>query len=241
MTNHQLLARLGLSENEAIIYLALLEGGEANISTIARETGLFRPVIYKVLPSLLEKQLISVFPKGKQKHYSAESPARLKEQVERLVDEFDAALPEMEANYEHRDKKPIVTFLEGKKSIRNIFADLVNSLPKGGVFYRYSSAKDSKRSSKYLPVDYREIRDQKQLERFVITNNEGAKYKKDRMERAIKVVPKEDGLFDYDVTQIIYGNKVVFLDDNSETAVVIENPIIAEFQTKLFKMLWKRL
>ncbi len=241
MHNSDLLTKLGLSKQESTIYLALLEHGDGTVSSIAKWSALFRPVIYKTLPSLVEKQLVSVFPKGKQKHYRAESPSRLQTQVERLVEEFEVALPELEANFAHRDKKPNVTFLEGNKALRTIFTDLVRTLPRGGVFYRYSSTKDGKRGSKYLPADYREMRDQKQLERFVITSEEGAKYKKNRMERSIKVVPKDEGLFDYDITQIIYGNKVVFIDDNSETAIVIQNPIIAEFQTKLFKLLWKRL
>ncbi len=241
MKNTELLSRLGLSANESKIYLALLDHGDGTVSSVAKWSGLFRPVIYKTIPALVDKQLVATFPKGKQTHYRAESPARLSSQVEGLVEEFDIALPGLEALYSHRDKKPHVTFLEGKKALRAVFTDLVRTLPKGGVFYRYSSMKDQRRSSKYLPHDYREKRDAKQLERFVITSAEGAKYKEKRMERAIKVIPKEEGLFDYDITQIIYGNKVVFLDDNSETAIVIQNPIIAEFQTKLFKLLWKRL
>lgn len=241
MKNNELLSRLGLSKNEADIYLALLDHGEGTISSIAKWSGLFRPVIYKTLPSLIEKNLVAQFPKGKQHHYAPESPSRLSTQVERFVEEFDVALPELLASFAHRDKKPHVTFLEGNKALRTIFADLIATLPKGGVFYRYSSTKDSKRSPKYLPHDYREQRDAKQIERFVITSAEGAKYKDAKMERAVKVVPKEDGLFDHDVTQMIYGSKVVFIDDNTETAIVIQNPIIAEFQTKLFKLLWKRL
>lgn len=39
----------------------------------------------------------------------------------------------------------------------------------------------------------------------------------------------------------MYGDKVAFIDYNSETVLLIENPKIAEFQKALFKSLYKRL
>jgi hypothetical protein len=39
----------------------------------------------------------------------------------------------------------------------------------------------------------------------------------------------------------IYANKVWFIDFNTETSIIIENKQIAEFQKKLFKLLYKSL
>ena len=61
------------------------------------------------------------------------------------------------------------------------------------------------------------------------------------MNRAVKTIPNKYGLFDFNVTEIIYGNKVAFIDYNSESAVVIENNRIAEFQQKLFKITYDNL
>jgi len=241
MQKEQLLAGLGLHPQEVTIYLALLELGTSNISNISRKTGLYRPVIYKFLPSLIGKALVSESPTGRQKLYRAESPQKLYSLADILQKEIDGFLPELEATFTKREQKPSVKFLSGKSAIQSVFSDLVTTLKKGDIFYRYSSSKDSERGSENLPPHYRELRDQKQLERFVITSEEGAKHKKTRMERALKVIPKEFGLFDYDVTQIIYGNKVAVIDDNSETVIIIENPTIAEFQKKLFKVLFSKL
>ena len=189
----------------------------------------------------ITKELVTESLHGKHKLYTAESPRKLYELAETLQQKLDGFLPELEATFEKREQKPSVKFLTGKLATQSVFTDLVTSLKKGDTFYRYSSAKDGKRGSEKLPANYREIRDQKQLERFVITSEEGAKYKKPRMERSMKIIPKEYGLFDYDVTQVIYGNKVAVIDDNSDTVIVIENPVIAEFQKKLFKVLFSKL
>lgn len=55
---------------------------------------------------------------------------------------------------------------------------------------------------------------------------------------AIKVVPEKYGLFDYDITQIIYEDKVAYIDYNTETTFLIENPLIDDFQRKLFRILF---
>jgi len=140
-----------------------------------------------------------------------------------------------------KEKRPLIKFLEGRKAITFVLNDLVRILKKDDIFYRYSSAKDARKNEKYLPHDYRKIRDQKQLQRFVIANENSMIGKKPRLERAVKFVPQNYGLFDYDITQIIYGDKVAFLDYNTETALIIENSIIAEFQKKIFKLLYDKL
>jgi hypothetical protein len=117
----------------------------------------------------------------------------------------------------------------------------VASLKHGEVFYRYSTASDLRRANSYLPHDYRMRRDAKQLERYLITSETQARDKQSRLERAIKTVPAKYDLFDQNVTQIIYGNKVALIDYNTETALVIENSKIAEFQRKLFMLLYKKL
>lgn len=232
---------VGLSSKESRVYASLLETGPATVSTIAKQTGLHRPAIYQVLPSLKEKGVVSMFPRGKQKLYAAESPQKLKHLFENFKESFEEVLPELEAKYRTEGRKPVVTFLEGKQGITSVFEDLVTSLKKDDVYYRYTSNKDLIKSDKYLPKNYRKVRDNKQLQRYIINNEKTAKQKKPQLDRSVKVIPQEYDLFEYDVSQIIYGDKVAFLDFNTETAFVIENAQIAEFQKKIFKLLYDRL
>jgi hypothetical protein len=83
------------------------------------------------------------------------------------------------------------------------------------------------------------MRDRKRLDRFVINNEKAAE--KMILGREVKTIPKEVDAFDYDINQIIYGNKVAFMDFNSDTAVLIENKKIADLQRAIFKVLYKYL
>ena len=213
MEKIDILGKIGLDDHESTIYLALLEHGPSYISDIAKTTGIHRPTIYKIIPLLQKRGLVSQSPKGKRVRYVAESPEKLKDIVNQLVSNVDAMLPELEKTYESQGKRPIVKYVEGKEGIRSIFEDIVASLPKGGVFYRYSSTRGP--HEEYLSPRYKELRDQKQIERFVITSQERIQQKSKRLDRAEKAVPPQSGLFDYDIVQLIYGSKVAFVDYNT--------------------------
>ncbi len=229
-----------MSKEEALIYKGLLKLGPASISDIIRETKLHRPTVYKALPNLSSLGLVNAMPKGKYKLYVAESPEKLEKLFNDLEDNFNAEIHELHETYKMRDKKPIVTFTEGDSAIKAVFSDVVHSLPKNAIYYRYSSGLTLSRK-KYVPADYKIIRDRKSLERLVITDESSKNAGHAKLGRSVRTVPNSYNLFDLNITQIIYGNKVALIDYNSKTAIVIENEMIAQFQTKIFKLLYSKL
>ena len=242
MKDAKTLEKFGLQKNEAQTYLAMLGGGALPVATIAERAGLHRPTVYETLPLLLERGLVTRQPRGKRVYYQAEPPARLKHLLESLHSELDTLLPELEQEHGARGVRPTVKYLDGPKAITFILSDIVHTLKRGEVFYRYSASKTWTRTrANFLPREYLAMRDQKALQRFVITNAAMARARKRDLNRAEKIVPEKYGLFEDNVTQIIYGNKVAFIDYNTQTVVLIENPIIAQFQTKLFTMTYDLL
>lgn len=236
-----LLKRLGLSETASVVYLALLKSEPLGVTDIARKTGAYRPAIYRALAELTRYELVALAVGKKQKCYSAESPERLRALVEASLGELNHLIPELTEAYQMRGKEPFVRVFEGKKGITAVFENLVDTLPKGGTFYRISAERDLARTNTYLPKDYRKKRDAKGLERFVITTREVGEQKKKRMERAIKYFPKSDVVFDQDTIALIYADTIALLDLNTETALLVESPPLAEFQKKLFRLLYQKL
>lgn len=240
MDSLRIFTALGYSESEHQIYRTLLESGPLSVADIAKKTNLHRPTVYQLIPHLIDRQLVSSVVKGKRTVFSAESPETLKKAFDDVSTEIQAAIPELLELYTQKSVRPVIRFFDGPQGLRFVFNDVVHSLKKGDVFYRYSSKTDEVNAEKYMPSDYRAIRDAKQLERFVISNETTARTKGKRLERATKLVPKEMS-FDLNVTQIIYGNKVAILDYNTEQALIIENTKIAEFQKTIFKLLYAKL
>lgn len=85
------------------------------------------------------------------------------------------------------------------------------------------------------------MREKKQLERILITNEWLSKYKKSRLDREVVTIPKDFDLFEDNISKVIYGSKVWVVDYNSENAFIIENEKYASFERKVFKLLFKLL
>lgn len=233
--------RLGLSLHAGETYLALLALGSGTVAAIAREAKIERPLVYRVLPELMSLGLIARVTKGKRQEYSPMPPERLKELYLKLGTDLEQAFPLMRSRYEKAKNASHVKQLSGVNGIVAVYDDIVECMPIGGTFYRYSSSKTPRKRDQYVSKSYAVKRDAKKLERFVITNKANAEKKRSKLERAVKTVPLGTDLFSYDITEIIYGDKVAFIDYGKETATIIENKEIARFQERLFKLLYQRL
>ena len=119
------------------------------------------------------------------------------------------------------------------------FDDLAYSLPKDGVYYRYSSRTgDNPETRSDL---YFSMRKKKNFGRYVITGEVKGNKKKHNLDRAMKMIPSKTDLFDDDVSLLIYEDKVVFVDYENNMSFMIEAKKIAQFQKKLFMLLFKKL
>lgn len=235
------LEKFGMEKTSAIVYLCLFENGARSVSAISRNTGLYRPAIYKSLAELEYRGLVYVSPKGKQKLYAAEDLDKLQMLVRNVADEFGTMLTGLKELQNTHSEKPAVKLLEGTVGITHVFNDVIDSLKKGETFYRYTSEKDLDLVNSYLPKGYRQRRDAKKLERLVISNPVSGKQKRSRLERFIKYIPPEYDLFQQNIIELIYGNKVALIDLDSKTSLIVENKPLAEFQKVLFKLLYKKL
>ena len=237
----KLLRGLGFSGNQGRIYLALVDKTESSISDIARATTLHRPTIYRELAGLESNGLVHEVRRNKRHMYTAAHPKILQVLHDSLSREYADALPDLESRYLKRKLYPVVRFVTGRKGIASVYEDILQTLKKGDTFYRYSSSSRARPRDRYVPKDYTERRNAKQLERYVITNTTNLKMKKPSLNRDIKIIPEEFDLFKHDITLLVYGPKIAYVDYSTESAAIIENPVIAEFQRKLFLLLYKYL
>ncbi len=236
-----LLNKIGLTQKQATIYLFLLSHSPTSISNISRGTGLYRPDIYKELKVLLDKTVVTESPKGKQVWYQAEAPSRLREIIKDTLIDLEESLPALEEMYSHMSPRSVIRSVEGKNGIRSIFSDLVTTLKRGETFYRYTSSKDLKVANMYLPKDYRKLRDAKDIQRLVIGTAVNQATKIDRLEKETKYIPVNFDTFNQNIIQLMYSNKVAFINLNNETGLIIDNPELADFHKKIFKLLYTKL
>lgn len=237
-----ILEQIWLSKNSGLIYLSLLEHGKSSITDITTNTWLHRVQIYRLLPYLIETEFVLVTTKWKKKYYLPANPSKINDAYQDLQERNKWSINKLVEKYSNLEKKPNVIYSEWAKSITNVFNDIVDSLDKWDVFYRITSETDVERINEtYLPKDYRVKRDKKELERYVIMSSNAAIKKQQRLERELKIIPEKLDEFKDNVLMTIYWHKVWFIDFNTETSIIIESKEIADFQKKLFKLLYRSL
>jgi predicted DNA-binding transcriptional regulator len=236
-----LFSQIGIDEKSGRIYLRVLEYGRSPISEIVKNTRIHRVEVYRKLPYLLEIGLIKESKLWKRKIYLAASPQRIQELIELQKESSEKRITELIEKYGNLDNKPNVVYQEGAKAITSIFRDIVESLEKWDIFYRISSETNVEKSNSYLPKNYRELRDKKELERYVIMAKKTADNKKPRAEREVAIMPENYEQFDENIQMIVYKNKIAYIDYTNESAITIENKKMADFQKKLFTALFKSL
>src|SRR3989344_6740207 len=120
------LTSLGLSDNEAKVYMAMLE--------ISAKAGVNRPTTYVQIESLKKMGLVSSQVKGKKQLFIAESPDQLEFVIEREIKtiedkkaELARMMPELSGLFNVSGDKPQVRFFEGKEGLIKMQDEMLRS------------------------------------------------------------------------------------------------------------------
>ncbi len=229
-----LLMTLGIKEASAKILLTLIENGPCTVSKLSKKLLLSRTTTYEYLRELESENLIH--RQNNSLAYQSINLDTLTSKIDRALFEAQQSLSSTIKNASSKDTKPKIEIHAGNNAISNVYEDIGLSLPKGGIFYRYTSRKEDHKKNEI----YSELRVKKEIERLVITSAEKASKKQKDSNRFIKIVPKEFA-FDDNVSLIIYNNKIVHIDHIAGSAITITSQSMARFQEKIFKILWRQL
>ncbi|OHB11522.1 MAG: hypothetical protein A3G05_00605 [Candidatus Zambryskibacteria bacterium RIFCSPLOWO2_12_FULL_45_14] len=233
------LRQVGFSDTAEQIYFSLLKRGACSVVELAQFVGKHRPTIYKALPELISANLVAKSLKGKRVVYRAESPAILSSLLKKQSENVNESLPELLAIFQNKDKKPKISFFEGKEGIATVYEQLVASTKKEAAIYRYESPRDYKHNKQYYPALYwKRAGASGDIDKYVITNQKTHEKRHENLNRLSKAVNIP---FDDNITQLIGDDKVIFIDYDTETAILIENGRFANFQKTIFKMFFDKI
>ena len=241
------LRKLGLSDKEAKVYLAVLELGEGPVQGIAEKAKVNRATTYVILESLSKKGVVSTVEKGKKTYFAAENPSallrmfRLKEQeIKVKEEEFKRALPELETVFSLSTKKPTVKFFEGRDGIRAIREDILRSGVK--ILYNIYSKEyiDQIRSLFQSEEHENFLKREQELGSTIksIYTSDSGPYGGFKLEGERKFVPKDKFPFSSDI--LIYKDRVALTTLRGQIiSVIIEGKEIADTLRLIFELAWQ--
>ena len=119
------LMELGLSLNEARIYEALVQAGEASVNTISVKTKINRSNVYDAMERLCDKGLATEMFFKNQKYYIAIHPRRLMELLKERETQIESILPDLEKKFESHKNDEEAYFYRGVEAYKNYMFDIL--------------------------------------------------------------------------------------------------------------------
>ncbi len=237
------LEELGLTENEAQVYLTALSLGPTTVLSITRASGIRRTTIYTVIESLKAKGLMSIELAGLKQRYVAEDPDKLESMLEARRAKFRKLLPELEAMHNLKGGESTVKYYQGLEAVKNIdeglirdikphetynvIADQEKWLGLDDKFFKDFTARRGK-----LNIDIRIIFQDTPIAR------EFKKYERNYNAK-IKLMPRDIKL---DIDIITTPQRIVFHQLIPPImAIVVENQSLIRAHQQIFDIMWSSL
>jgi sugar-specific transcriptional regulator TrmB len=238
----QELAKIGLGSKEAKVYLAALELGEANISSIARKSGIKRTTVYLVLESLREKGLISTTKRKASTFYMAENPQKIAEKAQERQQVIAKIMPELLSFANLIDKKPKIRFFEGGNGIKEVFRDTL-AYPDQELLAWYSDDWVAFDEDFFYNFYTPQRLEKKIWVRAIFPINETTK----KLQGLSQEHLRQSKFITYDQLHIpaeilMYGkNKIAAISYAENLALIIESQKISTSLKSIFEVMWKLL
>lgn len=234
---------LGLSDKEAVVYLALLRAREATVIKLAKTTGIKRTTIYHCIEDLIHMGLATKLIKDDRTFYLAEDP---KISFENLITQrkniVDSIVPELKDMFGKGALFPEIRAYYDISGLQKIFEDLLTCREKIARYYVSS-------------FDVENLLGKEFVDKFVKRRIEAGiksrslrsfKYKPEREAEAVhakqirevKFMPEkaEDDIRPY---ICIYDDKVaVIIAEEEKFGFVIQSKSFADAQKAIFDMVW---
>jgi HTH-type transcriptional regulator, sugar sensing transcriptional regulator len=243
----ELLEKFGIPKKEGQIYLALLELGPSSVTEVAKRSKIPRTNAYHLLNSLIAKGLVNEVPKeGTSKMvFVAEDPARIlqmlrneRDKFERLYNEAEELMPELQSVYNRSDKKLKVRFFEGVEGLISAYEDTLTAsteiLAAASVEHQHTFFPG------YFPAYYNRRTKKGISVRCILADSEGSRRIKEMDEthlRKTMIVPER---FAISPELNVYDNKIALLSLKEKFGAIIESEEIADAFRKLFELCYER-
>jgi len=240
------LRKLGLTDYETKVYLALLDIGEGTSGDIIKKADIRTGKIYEILESLKNKGLISEITKNNIKQYSATEPKRIydylnlkKQELEKTEKDISDIMPSLLEKVKSASKKPIkIEVYTGFEGLKTALLKEISRYSKNTevlVFGVQPKIKYDKKISDFFTYKvYPERRRNKVLTRKIkdISTVD---------QKSSSIYPKKVRYLEYKSLTIVEVYKdLVLIESYMENPIilVIESEEVAKGFRNQFEMLW---
>lgn len=225
--------KIGFSQNETAVYLALVKLGSSKAGAISKYASMDRSSVYNALRSLMQKGLVSYVIIGKTRWFQCSNPNNIISYLSNKLDLAKDFVPELDKIRRQSKLNENVRLFKGVKGVNTVFEDILQNAEENLIFGSEGQF------SKNMPLFEKQFT--KKLERkgikvrsIVRSNREVAK--KDKVANR-KSIPSS---IESNVVTNIYKNKIaIIIWSEIPEAILIENEKAANAYRDYFNFMWK--
>jgi HTH-type transcriptional regulator, sugar sensing transcriptional regulator len=240
----ELLHSLGMSKNEAKVYLAILSLGSTPIGRISKDSGVHRRSAYDIAENLVRKGLVGYVTRGKVKHFQVASLEKLleiakekKEQAEMNEKELGSVVKQHTIASKSNNDVQEVSILSGRESRKIVFEDILRT---GRENCCLGGHTPSKLSINYVKQWHRRRVKAGINDRIIYCKNDPFVDYLGRLKHTkVRITPKP---IDSKTVFNIYDNKVaIFLWANDQPLTIwINNKKVSDDFKEYFNFIWSK-
>lgn len=249
-TTIELLKPLGVSEDEARIYLVLLHFGVLSALAISRKLGMGRTKVYRILDKLIEKEVVIQRYNDKGLTFEACEPAKLTILLNKRQAELTAlqtSLPQITRVLEQQAGmgKPgsKVLYYQGKKGLSQVNWNLLNAkgefvsyeVATADAYMSHEEAEELRAGIVAAKILIRSITNSRRMEAYTQVTELVNKWCQIRQVPGTVINIQADVFIYNDVYAMCH-----YLGGGEIFCVEIYNQYLAEMQKQLFEYLWAR-
>lgn len=235
---------LGLSEKEAAVYLALLQGGRATAYQIAKRSGLKNPTTYVILDSLIARGSVRKLMQGRGAMYEAGDPVELFVEARSRIEQAEAALPQLRALAQKEKQSISASYYEGMDGLQELYGNLLNKTGGKTCVGFFAHQKDTPK----VLQDYWTVLNAQMVQRKISlrgvttkdeTTDEYFEFKKIPKELLdLKALPADE--YSSNISIEVYDDYTQIVSHRYMQGLLIQNPDIANVMRQIFEIVWKK-
>jgi len=239
--------KLGLTKGEIKVYLALNRLGESTIGPIGKESKVSKSKMYDILDKLIDKGLVGFISKEGTKYFIPNDPHMLidylaskKSELQSTEEKIESLLPQLIAQREAAERKPIAEIYAGWRAIKTIRDELMATYLSGQVFLTMGCPKSANDILESYFLEFHQKRLKNNIGMKIIYNADARKYgliRKKMKNTHVRYLPTQ---FPSPHWIDIFPHAILFVMVlTSPIAFVVRDKELANSFKSYFEIMWK--
>ncbi len=231
------LRELGLSDQEAAVYISLLRSGGTIASTVAKDIGIKRTTVYAILKAMAQKGFVTQYYRKNKQLFYAERPERVAHYFEKKVSSFIDIIPALESI----EKKDIqiagLRFIQTMNELKQFYDGILGEY-KNKQYCAIGSTVAWQGLEPEFFTSFRKERAAAHIKTKILITEESRKINPDdpTLLREVCYLPEK---YQFKSTIDIFKDKVLIVSPELSTlAVVIAIPAMVDVFQGMFDMIW---